>query len=106
MLSSKIVYSSVSLCLSGLQSLASTFPVRSSDRLLQNRISSVERWTRPNEDESNSESEAEAKELAQSSDSAVGKHTAAREIGRPKKGSSCFGSKSQDVSNCVLGFYP
>ncbi|XP_067044214.1 centrosomal protein of 95 kDa-like [Acropora muricata] len=53
------------------KSLASTFPVRSSDRLLQNRISNVDRWTRQEEDEGDSESDAEAEDLAQSSDSAI-----------------------------------
>lgn len=82
MLSCQITYSAVSHFLPGLQSLASTFPVRSSDRLLQNRISNVDRWTRQEEDEGDSESDAEAEDLAQSSDSAIGKCTAARHIWR------------------------
>lgn len=73
MLSCQIIYSAVSHFLPGLQSLASTFPVRSSDRLLQNRISNVDRWTRQEEDEGDCESDAEAEDLAQSSDSAIGK---------------------------------
>ena len=80
MLSCQIIYSAVSHFLPGLQSLASTFPVRSSDRLLENRISNVDRWTRQEEDEGDSESDAEAEDLAQSSDSAIGKCTAARHI--------------------------
>lgn len=80
MLSCQIIYSAVSVGFSELQSLASTFPVRSSDRLLQNRISNVDRWTQQEEDESDSESDAEAEDLAQSSDSAIGKGTGARDI--------------------------